>query len=94
MQAAKSDGRPAKAEKLNLMQSQGDADSNEPGVVIELLCQPIDVDALLNAVPRRLDEQLYPMPLMPIEIDSQNEARHLDSLARGLGLEWKTVVPA
>lgn len=91
VQAAKSDGKLDKAEKLKLMQSLGNADAGELGVVNELLSQPVDVEALVNAVPRGLEEQVYLMSLMAIDLDSQNEAQYLHSLAQGLGLDQNSV---
>ena len=91
VQAAKSDGKLDKAEKLKLMQNLGDADPKELAFVNELLAQPVDIDALVSAVPRGLEEQVYLMSLMAIDLDSQNEAQYLHELAQALGLD-KTAV--
>lgn len=91
VQAAKSDGKLDAAEKQKLMQNLGDASPKEIAFVNDLLAQPVDIDALVNAVPRGLEEQVYLMSLMAIDLDSQPEAQYLDGLANGLGLDHAQV---
>lgn len=87
VQAAKSDGKLDQSEKQKLMDSLGDADPQEIAFVNDLLAQPVDVAALVDAVPRGLEEQVYLMSLMAIDLDSQHEAQYLHDLASALGLD-------
>jgi uncharacterized membrane protein YebE (DUF533 family) len=91
VQAAKSDGKLDGAEKQKLMQSLDDAAPKELAFVNELLAQPVDIDGLVDAVPRGLEEQVYLMSLMAIDLDSQQEAQYLHDLAQALGLDQQLV---
>jgi len=91
VQAAKSDGKLDQTEKQKLMQNLGEADPKEIAFVNDLLAQPVDIEALVNATPRELEEQVYLMSLMAIDLDSQPEAQYLDQLAKALGLDQASV---
>ncbi len=91
VQAAKSDGKLDASEKQKLMQNLGEADPKEIAFVNDLLAQPVDIDALVNATPRGLEEQVYLMSLMAIDLDSQPEAQYLHQLATALGLDQASV---
>ncbi|RUS60421.1 tellurite resistance TerB family protein [Pseudorhodobacter sp. E13] len=87
VQAAKSDGKLDQAEKQKLMQSLGDADPKELDFVNALLAQPVDIAAFVDEVPRGMEEQVYLMSLMAIDLDSQSEAQYLHDLASALGFD-------
>lgn len=91
VQAAKSDGKLDEAEKQKLMQNMGDASPQEIAFVNDLLAQPVDINALVDAVPRGLEEQVYLMSLMAIDLDGQAEAQYLHDLATALGLNQALV---
>lgn len=91
VQAAKSDGKLDKAEKLKLMQNLGDADPREMALVNEMLAQPVDIEGLVDDTPRGLEEQVYLMSLMAIDLDAQTEAQYLHALATALGLDQAAV---
>ena len=52
---------------------------------------PLDIDGLVASVPRGSEAQVYMMSLMGIDLDSQEEARYLDSLRQKLGLTEQSV---
>ena len=50
------------------------------------LNSPVDVDALAQQTPRGLEQQIYTMSVMGIDLDTQAEAQYLHQLATALGL--------
>ena len=38
----------------------------------------------IQTVPRGIEEEVYAVSLMAIQLDNRNEAQHLDAVARGL----------
>lgn len=86
IQAAKSDGQFDAGEQQKLMENLGDVSPEEQAFVQSELQAPMDVNGLINQVPNGLEQQVYLMSVMGINLDNQNEARYLDELARGLEL--------
>ena len=86
VQAAKSDGKLDADEKQKLMQEMGDATPAELKFVNDLLAQPVDTDGLVATVPRGMEEQIYVISLMAIDLDSKAEAQYLHDLATALGM--------
>jgi len=86
IQAAKSDGKFDAGEQQKLMENLGDVSPEEQTFVQSELQAPMDVDGLINQVPNGLENQVYLMSVMGINLDNQNEARYLDELARGLDI--------
>ena len=86
LQAAKSDERIDADEKKNLLGQMGDISRKESAFINGELAKPVDVQALAQDVPRGMGSQVYMMSLMAIDLDSQNEAKHLHELARALGI--------
>jgi uncharacterized membrane protein YebE (DUF533 family) len=91
VQAAMADGTLDDAERAKLMQHMNSATEAEVSFVSGLLDQPADAAALAADVPDGMEEQVYLVSLMAIDLDSQAEAQYLHSLATALGLD-KTVV--
>lgn len=87
IQAAKSDGRIDDTEKERLLSHMGDLDAEEQEFIREQMAAPVDADALARDVPDGLQHQVYLMSLMAIDLDHDDEARYLDQLARGLGID-------
>lgn len=87
VQAAKCDGKLDDAEKQKLMGNLGDADAGEIKFVNDLLAAPVDVPGLVAQVPKGMEEQVYLMSLMAIDLDTPNEASYLDQLAKALGID-------
>ncbi|MFK8029641.1 MAG: DUF533 domain-containing protein [Gammaproteobacteria bacterium] len=86
LNAAKSDGKFDQAEQQKVMEHLGDISPDELEFVQTEMQKPLDVDAFVRSVPRGMEQQVYVMSLLGIELDSQAEAQYLDRLAKGLGI--------
>jgi len=86
LNAAKSDGKFDQAEQQKIMEHLGNIGQEELAFIKHEMAQPLDVDAFVRSVPRGMEQQVYVMSLLGIELDSRAEAQYLDSLARGFGL--------
>lgn len=87
IQAAKSDGEIDRAEEARLMENLGDASAEEREFVNRELRTPVDVKGLVRQVPPGLEEQVYLMSLVAIDLDSRSEAEYLHQLALELELD-------
>ncbi|MEO9821632.1 MAG: DUF533 domain-containing protein [Paracoccaceae bacterium] len=88
IQAAKSDGQLDDAEQEKLVgQLGGDVDQEEAAFVRSEMQKPVDVQSVINDTPAGMGPQVYAMSLLAINLDSQNEAKYLHSLAQGYGLD-------
>lgn len=85
--AAKADGQLDPGEKARLMEAVGDASRAEIDFINRELSAPVDLEGLLNDIPRGMEEQAYSVSLMAIDLDQRAEAEYLHQLATGLGLE-------
>jgi len=91
IQAAKSDGKFDKAEHGKLMDKLGDVSADERAFVRAELDKPVDVRGLAGAVPQGLEQQVYMMSVLGIDLDSRAEAEYLHSLATEMSLDQKMV---
>ncbi|MEP6021055.1 MAG: DUF533 domain-containing protein [Paracoccaceae bacterium] len=88
IQAAKSDGQFDDAEQEKLVgHLGGDVDEEEAAFVRAEMQKPVDVQSVINDTPAGMGPQVYAMSLLAIDLDSQNEAQYLHSLAQGYGLD-------
>lgn len=87
IQAVKADGALDAAEKAKLMEAVGDATAAEIAFVNRELAGPVDLQGLLNDIPRGLEEKAYTVSLLAIDLDQRAEAEYLHELATALGLE-------
>lgn len=86
IQAMKSDGEIDQAEQAKLMDRLGDVSPEERAFVQGEMQRRIDVDELARDVPRGLEQQVYAMSIMGIDLDNQNEAQYLHKLATAMGV--------
>ena len=91
IQAAKCDGKLDAAEKKKLTENLGDATQQEIAYVNAELAAPVDVDGLAAQVPEGMEEQVYLISLMAIDLDARAEAQYLHDLAQALGLDPREV---
>jgi uncharacterized membrane protein YebE (DUF533 family) len=91
VQAAMADGKLDEAESAKLMQHLGDATEDELAFVSGLMDQPIDITGLAADVPDGMEEQVYLVSAMAIDLDSRVEAQYLHDLATALGLSQPMV---
>ena len=84
--AAKADGELDAEEQRKITEHLGDVSPEEAEFVRNELQAPLDLDGLVASVPSGLEQQVYLMSLMAIDLDSQEEAVYLDSLRNGLNI--------
>ncbi len=91
LQAAKSDGRLDEGEQAKILDFIGDATPDEKRFIEAELRKPVDVADLARAVPRGMEQKVYMMSLMGIDLDTKAEAQYLHSLAQAMGLQPQQV---
>lgn len=92
IQAAKSDGNLDDAERDKLLGQLGDeVDSEEAAFVQAELQSPVDVAGLAGQVPAGMEEQIYAVSVLGIDLDSQAEAQYLDALSKAMSISPQTV---
>jgi hypothetical protein len=91
IQAVKCDGELDETEKGKLMAQLGEASREEVAFVNAELQRPVDVDGLARQVPNGMEEQVYVVSLMAIDLDNQREATYLAGLAKALELSPQEV---
>jgi uncharacterized membrane protein YebE (DUF533 family) len=84
--AAKSDGNVDEKEIAAILGRLGEVDNDEKEFVKRELSGPVNLEELLAAVPRGIEEDVYAASLLAIDSVSGAEAEYLQKLARGLGL--------
>ena len=90
LSAAKSDGKIDDSEKQKILGHLGDISQDEMEFVRAELSAPLDVEGLVNDIPQGMEQQAYLMSVMAIDLDSAEEARYLDGLAKSLGIDPQT----
>ena len=88
--AAKSDGRVDREEQQKILGKLGSVSQEEADFVNGELSRPIDVVDFARDVPRGMENQVYAMSLMAIDLDSQGEAKYLQQLGKALGIQPQT----
>lgn len=94
LNAAKADGRIDEQEKARLLGKlqEGGITGEEKRFIDEEIQRPIDIDALVRAVPnQQVAAQIYAASLMAIEVDTDGERRYLADLASKLKLDPNAV---
>lgn len=86
VQATKADGKFDNSEQEKLLSNLGDVSQEEKAFVHAELQAPMDVEGLARQVPRGLEQQVYMMSVMAIDLDSQAEAQYLHQLASAMGI--------
>ncbi len=86
IQAVKADGALDEAEKRKLMGQLGEASREEMAFVNAELSRPVDLEGLVRQVPNGMEEQVYGVSLMAINLDNRQEAQYLAALAEALEL--------
>ncbi len=86
MQAAKADGNIDAEERDKLLSNVGDLSAEESAFINAEMARDIDVVGLARDVPKGMEDQVYMMSVMGINLDTQNEASYLNDLAQNLNL--------
>ena len=84
--AAKSDGVVDEQEQQNIVGKLGDIGPEEAAFIRAEMQAPLDVDGFVRSVPQGMEQQVYVLSLMTVNLDSKNEADYLDSLAKGFNI--------
>ncbi len=84
--AAKADNQIDEAEQEKIIGKLGDVTQAEADFVRNEFRQPLDTDAFVRSIPRGMEQQIYAVSLMAIDLDTNKEAQYLDQLAKGLNI--------
>lgn len=84
--AAKSDGVVDDDEQQRILGKMGDVSQAEEQFLRDEMASTFDLNAFIRTVPQGMEQQVYLMSLLAIDLDSQEEAQYLDRLRRGLNL--------
>ncbi|MET0072007.1 MAG: DUF533 domain-containing protein [Candidatus Thiodiazotropha sp.] len=80
--AAKADGEVDREEQQKIIGRLGEVTQDEIDFVRNELSQPLDLESFVDSIPAGLEQQVYAMSLMAIDLDTQAEAQYLHSLAQ------------
>lgn len=84
--AAKADGRVDSAEQQKIVDHLGEVTRDELEFVQRELSAPLDAEGFIRSIPRGMEQQVYAVSLMAIDLDTNKEARYLHQLAQGVGM--------
>jgi len=84
--AAKADGTVDAQEQEKIVGKLGDIGPEEAQFIRSEMQAPLNVAEFINSVPRGMEQQVYVLSLMTVNLDSKAEADYLDQLAKGFGL--------
>lgn len=84
IQAGLSDGRIDQQEQQAIINKVGNVGQAEKQFIQAEMAKGCDVNAFINTVPRGIEEEVYSVSLMAIQLDNKTEATYLDALAKGL----------
>ena len=84
--AAKSDGEIDAEEQRKITEHLGDVSTEELELVRQIMKEPQDLPRLISSVPGGMEQQVYLMSLLAINLDSKPEAQYLDQFAKGLNI--------
>ena len=84
--AAKSDGSIDQSEQNKVISKLGDITQEEIDFVKREFATPLDVQSFARSIPQGMQEQIYAVSLMAIDLDKNSEAQYLADLAKGLGI--------
>ncbi len=85
--AAKSDGHIDRDEQEKVIAKLGDISQAEADFVRAEFNAPLDVNAFVRSIPRGMEQQIYAVSLMAIDLDTNKEAHYLAELGKGLGIQ-------
>ncbi len=84
IQAGLADGRLDDQEQQAILQKVGNMGQAETNFIRAEIAKGSDVNAFIQSVPRGIEEEVYAVSLMAIQLDNRAEAQYLDSVAKGL----------
>jgi uncharacterized membrane protein YebE (DUF533 family) len=84
--AAKADGNIEAEEQKKILEQLKDASEEDTEMVRKEIQAPLDLQGLIDSIPIGMEQQVYLMSLLAINLDSKEEAIYLDKLAKGLNI--------
>jgi len=91
VQATKADGELDDKERAKLTEHLEDASDEERAFVNAEFSAPMDVEGLARQVPAGMEQQVYAMSVLVIDLDHEAEAQYLHQLASAMGLQQDVV---
>lgn len=88
--AAKSDGQIDAGEQKKIVERLGEVTPEEIAFVRREFEAPLDARAFVRSVPKGMEQQVYLVSLMAIDLDQNAEAQYLHQLAQGFGMSAET----
>jgi uncharacterized membrane protein YebE (DUF533 family) len=85
--AAKSDGSIDESEQEKVIGKLGDVSQAEANFVRNEFRAQLNVNEFVQSIPRGMEQQIYAVSLMAIDLDNNKEAHYLSELAKGLGIQ-------
>jgi hypothetical protein len=89
--AAKADGEIDAEEQKKITEHIGDVTPQEIELVKSEMSSPLDVEGVIRSVPKGMEQQVYLMSLLTINLDHKKEAQYLDQLSKGLNITQQAV---
>ena len=84
--AAKADGSIDQTEQEKIVGKLGNISPAEAQFLRQEFAARLDVKDFINSIPRGMEQQVYAVSLMAIDLDTNPEAHYLHELAQGLGI--------
>lgn len=84
--AAKADGQLDRKEQQNIIERMGNSSAETLNFLKREFDRPLDVDEFVREVPVGMEQQVYTLSLIVIDLDTGREATYLVNLANGLRL--------
>ena len=85
--AAKADGQITQDEQNNILKELDHVSQEEIDFLRSEFSKPVDVRDFTWSVPQGMEEQVYTISLIAIDLDEQREAEYLADLAHGLRID-------
>ncbi len=87
LNAAKADGKIDTEEEQAVLKRVGKLGATEVEFLKKEFARPVDIDEFVRDVPRGMEEEVYAMSLMAIELNNKKEALYLQQLSEGLRMD-------
>ncbi len=88
--AARADGEIDAAEQEKITGQLGDVSPEEANFIRQEMANPVDFNTFVSSIPQGMEQQVYLMSLLAIDLDSQAEAQYLDKLAKSTNIDQAT----
>jgi uncharacterized membrane protein YebE (DUF533 family) len=89
--AAKVDGQITEEEQQFILKQVGNTSPDTIQFLRTEFARPINVQEFVNSIPLGLEQQIYTISLMAVQLDTKEEADYLRLLAQGLRISPDTI---